>query len=216
MGEHRVAIRTSRTGPPNDESTLKKLLRVVHLWSKLNHPNVLALLGITTDFDMTVSTVSPWMEKGNAHDYVQNTAVDPRPLIEGIAKGMHYLHNHEQSPIFHGNLNGTNVLISNDGRPLLTDFSLSYIVHSSFSMTVSSTGRVKGISPWMAPELLEGGEPSAEADVWAFGMTALELFTRKRPFHEVPTIAGLFVRISSGRTPDRPSTEDTCARMTNE
>ena len=56
-------------------------LREVHAWSKLSHKNILPLLGITTDFDWTVSIVSAWMDNGNAHQYVQNDTVDPRPLV---------------------------------------------------------------------------------------------------------------------------------------
>ena len=59
----------------------KNFLEEVHTWSKLDHPNVLPLIGITTDFEKTVSIVSPWMEKGNARDFVRNESIDPRPLV---------------------------------------------------------------------------------------------------------------------------------------
>lgn len=91
-----VAIKTPRGGPPGDLDNimvfpisafdhgfnpLQRFLQEVHVWSKLSHENVLPLLGITTKFDLTVSIVSPWMERGNAREYVQNKAVDPRPLV---------------------------------------------------------------------------------------------------------------------------------------
>ncbi|KAL4078696.1 kinase-like domain-containing protein [Scleroderma yunnanense] len=150
----------------------ENFLEEVYVWSKLDHANVLPLLGITTEFDLTVSIIVPWMEKGNAHDYVQNKDVDPRPLIEGIAKGLNYLHNCEPSAIFHGDVKGVNVLISDNGQALLTDFGLSTIYYSTFAMTFSD-GRGVGTLRWMSPEILKGGEVSAEADVWAFAMTAL-------------------------------------------
>jgi len=53
----------------------------VHAWSKLDHANVLPLIGITTQFELTVSIISPWMEKGNARDHVRDKSVDPRPLV---------------------------------------------------------------------------------------------------------------------------------------
>ena len=60
----------------------KNFLREVHSWSKLDHPNILPLTGFTTDFEFTVSIVSPWMEKGNAREFVgNNLSVDPRPLV---------------------------------------------------------------------------------------------------------------------------------------
>ena len=47
----------------------------------LDHVHVLPLLGITTDFDYTVSILSPWIQKGNANNYVQDRMADPRPLV---------------------------------------------------------------------------------------------------------------------------------------
>jgi len=66
-----------------------------------------------------------------------------------------------------------NVLISDNGEALLTDFGYSVAVDSSFSMSMSSQGGGKGTLRWMAPEILDGSDASAEADVWSFGMTAL-------------------------------------------
>ncbi|KAG6335517.1 hypothetical protein ID866_3571 [Astraeus odoratus] len=100
------------------------------------------------------------MEKGNAHDY-----------IEGIAQGLRYMHTHVSGPIFHGDLKGTNVLISDNGQPLLSDFSSAVAKHSVGASMLQNVG---GSIRWIAPELLDdGGELTAEGDIWAFGMTAL-------------------------------------------
>jgi len=69
-----------------------------------------------------------------------------------------------------------NVLISDNGEALLTDFSFYVVVDASFSMAMSITGKAKGTLRWMSPELLDGGAVSPQADVWAFGMTALVCF----------------------------------------
>lgn len=59
----------------------QRVLREVYIWSKLNHENIITLLGITTVFDHSISIVSPLMSRGNVFEYVQNTDVDPRPLV---------------------------------------------------------------------------------------------------------------------------------------
>jgi len=137
----KVAIKIPRASPVNSERNIKVLptfslfndtltfeqefLQEVHVWSKLDHANILPLLGITTKFNLTVSIVSPWMKNGNARDYVRDEAIDPRPLvsthqggvinlnttqIEGIAKGLHYLHSHTPHPIFHGDMKGVGLV----------------------------------------------------------------------------------------------------------
>ncbi|KAG6327553.1 hypothetical protein ID866_11537 [Astraeus odoratus] len=133
--------------------------------------------------------------------------------IIGIANGLVYLHNHECGPIIHGDLKGANVLISDDGRALLTDFGASHLVNSTLSMSVSLPSE---FTPnWMAPELPVQCFPSAQGDVWSFGMTVLELFTRDKPYHEVKHVFVLMARIMAGILPIRPSEESTCFRMTD-
>ncbi|KAI6006161.1 kinase-like domain-containing protein, partial [Pisolithus marmoratus] len=187
--------------------------REVHTWSKLSHENIVPMFGISTDFNSTISIISEWMPWGNAHMYVQNIENDPRPLVRDIANGLCYLHNHELGPVVHGDLKGLNVLVSSDHRALLSDFGLSTLNLSSFSMT---TDAIRGGSfPWMAPELLNNGSVSIETDVWAFGMTVVELFTRAPPFHDCTSLANVMYRLKCGRLPLRPAAQSTRSRLTS-
>ncbi|KAG6335520.1 hypothetical protein ID866_3574 [Astraeus odoratus] len=161
-------------------------------------------MGITTVFDGTVSMVSEWTMKGNAYDYVQDPRVDPSYLLLGLARALHYLHNHPSGPIFHGDVRAKNVLVSEDGRALLTGFSSSDHA-SAFDMSYKTLA--PGAVRWMAPEGIDSTRmATAERDVWAFAMTALELFSAKPPFAEVESTRGVIVRILNGRLPGRPST----------
>ncbi|KAL4078968.1 kinase-like domain-containing protein [Scleroderma yunnanense] len=176
--------------------------------TKLDHENILTFFGITTELDGTVSLVSEWMAKGNAHEYVQNCDVDPEPLLLGVASGLQYLHGHILHPIFHGALKGSNILISPRGQALLTDFGLLDLVDSPFLVAFIDTIN------WTSPERLDDPKGSAAGDVWAFGMTALELFTRAPPFGSIRGLAELERRIARG-PPDRPNDETTCRRLTD-
>ncbi|KAG6328906.1 hypothetical protein ID866_10184 [Astraeus odoratus] len=152
------------------------------------------------------------MENGNAHYYVQEQSVDPRPLLDGIAQGLLYLHSHEPHPIIHGNLKGSNVLISPEGRPVVTDFGLFPVFDPSL---VASLGILPDHSlNWMPPESVDNGEVTAKGDVWAFAMTIIELFTRKIPFHDCRNMAATALAITKGQ-PVRPNMEDTYSRFTD-
>lgn len=94
----------------DDERAIKQILKEAHTWSKLDHPNVLSVLGITTKFDSTVSIVTLWMEGGNASAYVQKQKNDPRPLIKDVALGLRYLHSHPEGPIIHADLKGVGLV----------------------------------------------------------------------------------------------------------
>ncbi|KAI6000347.1 kinase-like domain-containing protein [Pisolithus orientalis] len=208
-----VAIKTFRCTLSGSEADLKRLFREVHIWSKLRHENIVPLLGISTEFDSTLSIISEWMPLGNANTYVQNTENDPRPLLEDVASGLDYIHSHELGPVVHGDLKGLNVLVSSDHRALLSDFGLSTLNISTFSMSID--GVCGGSCHWMAPELLSGCPLSVASDVWAFGMTILELFTRAVPFRDCSSPANVFGKLMNGKLPPRPAQESTQFRLSD-
>ncbi|KAG6326858.1 hypothetical protein ID866_12230 [Astraeus odoratus] len=70
---------------------------------------------------------------------------------------------------------------------------------------------------WMAPETLDaGGLASAEGDVWAFGMTILQFFSRKKPFHDCSSAIAVMCDIVQGWLPDQPHVTDTDFPMTDD
>ncbi|KAJ7752988.1 kinase-like domain-containing protein [Mycena metata] len=205
-----VAVKMVR-GPLND-SVLRKFLKEVHTWSKLENEHILPLRGVTAQLGWTLSIISPWMANGSARNYVSTGAVDPGPLLRDVAEGLHYLHNRDD-PVYHGDLKGENVLISNGGRALLADFGFSALGDSSFSLSISQP--LGGSPLWMAPEKLDGYDDSEATDVYSFAMLTLELFTRQNPF-QGETSQNMIQDIKNGRRPRRPNTDSTLNRLTND
>lgn len=66
---YRSDNQTYDSGPPEDMATLKRILREVHLWSKLRHENIVPFFGICTEIESTISIISEWMPLGNAYSY---------------------------------------------------------------------------------------------------------------------------------------------------
>jgi serine/threonine protein kinase len=68
-----------------------------------------------------------------------------------------------------------NILVDDENNARITDFGLSRIVNPA----ALATGSSKGSLPWMAPELFDPDKPNnpvtTESDVWALGMTILEV-----------------------------------------
>lgn len=71
-----------------------------------------------------------------------------------------------------------NVLIGEDGRPLVTDFGRSRELGGDQGMTKQNLGPIK----WSAPEQLEKNLYSKASDVWAFGCLCIELVDREQPW----------------------------------
>ena len=103
-----------------------------------------------------------------------------------------------------------NVIIDQGGRANLTEYGLAPI-NSDPSFTVAATPGAVGASRWLAPELMHRSRkgsrmPAAEskaADVFAFGMFAVEVFTGRIPFEEQKNEA-VVLRILRGGRPEMP------------
>lgn len=50
---------------------IQRLRREIRVWARLQHGNILPLLGITSDFGPYTSMVCPWMEDGDMHNFLQ-------------------------------------------------------------------------------------------------------------------------------------------------
>ncbi|KIO33519.1 hypothetical protein M407DRAFT_65560, partial [Tulasnella calospora MUT 4182] len=134
----------------------------------LDHPNIVPLLGwILTP---SLSFVSPWYEQGNLYGQLGGLSRIKRiRLLLGIAKGLGYLHS-RSPPVVHGDLKPDNILLSDQGEPLLTDFGLSKIIGEEEMYTYSH--RMGGSVPWMAPECVTGTGGSCQSDIYSFGSVA--------------------------------------------
>jgi serine/threonine protein kinase len=104
-----------------------------------------------------------------------------------------------------------NVVIDRKGNARLTEFGLAPI-NSDPNFTVAATPGSVGTSRWLAPEIIapgarKGGNmpvmESTAADVFAFAMISLEVFTGKIPFGEQKNET-VVLRISQGGRPEMP------------
>ena len=66
---------------------------------------------------------------------------------------------------------------------------------------------IKGVMPYMAPELFNGGSYSQASDVYAFGIIMWEISSEEKPFHDILHDKQLALRVLKGFRPE--ITEDT-------
>ena len=85
---------------------------------------------------------------------------------------------HEQG-IVHRDFKPSNVLVTEDGTPKVTDFGLAKIARSS---TLTQEGAVLGSPLYMSPEQAAGKPADLRSDIYALGVTLYELLTGRTPF----------------------------------
>ncbi|KAJ7575892.1 kinase-like domain-containing protein, partial [Mycena floridula] len=190
---------------------LQDVCREALVWKQLDHPGVLKFLGVSVDmFFPSFCLVSPWMANGNINDYLQvYPNHDLLTVLREVAEAMQYLH--EYTPcIVHADIRGANILVTDDGHCVLADFGLASVSETQ-SLTTSSVG-LTGSVRWLSPEVLSPTasqrKPHPSRDIYAYGCTALEIYTKLPPFHSYYHDITIFSEVISGKRPDRPTQEE--------
>ncbi|CAE6471038.1 unnamed protein product [Rhizoctonia solani] len=189
----------------------RRMDKEVKMWAHFRHQNILRIWGVTAHKHMTSCMVSPWMPRGNAHQFViDNPNVSPIRILMGTALGLGYLHD---QGIPHADLRGANILIDDQGEALLSDYGLA-------NFYAEITGHCI-LNRWTPPETLD---PTTVAqsrtarlayppinitgDIHAFGLVIVELATRTVPFYDIRREEAVYARLVRGIRPPRPGSLD--------
>jgi len=149
--------------------------------AQLHHPNIVQI------FEVGEHQGSPYFslefaEGGSLDKKIAGTPQNPREaaeLIETLAQAMQVAH---QQNIIHRDLKPANILLTEDGKPKITDFGLAKRLDAESQHT--QTGAVMGTPSYMAPEQAAGrlDDIGPATDIYALGAILYHLLTGRPPF----------------------------------
>ncbi|KAL5641749.1 hypothetical protein ACGC1H_002011 [Rhizoctonia solani] len=202
----KVAIKAWRTNTLGKCSykTLKRAARELFFWSRMEHSNIHRLQGVIMFRDQYLGMVSEWMENGNLHEYLRKFPdADRYQLCVHIVSGLDYMHTRST---VHGDLKAANVLVSLNGVAKISDFDFSIMSEVGSLVFSESSNSRAGSVRWAAPEIIFSETPkrTTQSDVYALGMTILEVFTGEVPYPDCRQDFTVFVKVQNGTLPARP------------
>ena len=104
------------------------------------------------------------------------TETEISSVIYMVLLGIKFIHSKK---LINRDIKGRNILITKDGEVKLCDFGICRIYHKN------RMKEIRGGSPyWMAPEILKKEEYNQNIDIWALGITCIELAEFEPPYSD--------------------------------
>ena len=158
------------------ESERLAFLKEAAINAQLRHPNVVGLVGVVTAGPPNLMVLQ-FCEQGGLDGVLKRMDHTAAQLVQfgvGIAAGMAYLAEHR---FVHRDLASRNVLLDSKDAPKVADFGLSKSLYSATYYTQTTANQQLPLR-WLAPELFTDLRFSERTDVYAFGITMVEVFSK--------------------------------------
>ncbi|CAN6583752.1 unnamed protein product [Malus baccata var. baccata] len=168
------------------EDVLKEFVLEIDIITTLNHKNIISLLGFCFE-DNNLLLVYDFLSRGSLEENLHGTKKDPLAcgwnerykVAVGVAEALDYLHTGSAQSVIHRDVKSSNILLSDDFEPQLSDFGLAkWVATSSSHITCSD---VAGTFGYLAPDYFMYGKVNDKIDVYAFGVVLLELLSGRKP-----------------------------------
>ncbi|PIA14654.1 kinase-like protein, partial [Coemansia reversa NRRL 1564] len=192
-GEH-VAVKVV---PKSAKTRYRKLRTELKILRRIRSHHVVRFYEYFS-IDDSVWIVYEFMGRGSITDLlagypeIRMPAITISYVMHEVLTALAYLH---ERHIIHCDLRSDNVLIDDNGKVKLADFSSAvYLEADQASAQKSSLGAIY----WMAPELARGAGYSPSTDAWAAGSLLYEMLEGQPPYIEYPDIKVLELSHTNG------------------
>ncbi|KAK9093851.1 hypothetical protein Scep_025320 [Stephania cephalantha] len=180
-------------------SNLENIQKEAQIMSLMNHPNLVTSY-CSFVVDRCLWVIMPFMAEGSCLHLMKYGYPDGLKestigyILKETLKALDYLHRHGH---IHRDVKAGNILIDSDGMVKLADFGVSACMFDNGDRRRARNTFI-GTPCWMAPEVMQQDSGyDFKADIWSFGITALELAHGHAPFSKFPPMKVLLMTLQN-------------------
>lgn len=163
----------------NDESLRQRFIREARASAALRSEHIVQVYDLT-EIDGAPAMVMEFVDGKSLKDViaagVNNNFEYAKKVAVYVLRALAVAH---ERGIIHRDIKPGNILVSENGTIKVTDFGLAYV---ALSPTVTMEGMVLGTPAYMAPEQVRGDDIDERTDLFALGVTVIEVLSGERIF----------------------------------
>src|ERR671931_1322484 len=173
-----VAVKVLSEHLATSDEFMQRFVREARTAANMRHPNVITVHDFGQDERGVPYLVLEYVDGATLADLMDDGLDDARipGLLDQIASGLDYAHSRG---VIHRDIKPGNVLLTDDGRAVLADFGLAWLLEGAH---LTLTGGVIGTPEYMSPEQAAGEPIDHRSDVYSLGVVLYEMLVGERPF----------------------------------
>uniref|UniRef100_A0A663E5T7 Mitogen-activated protein kinase kinase kinase kinase n=1 Tax=Aquila chrysaetos chrysaetos TaxID=223781 RepID=A0A663E5T7_AQUCH len=194
-----AAIKVIKLEPGEDFAVVQQ---EIIMMKDCKHPNIVAYFGSYLRRDKLWICME-FCGGGSLQDIYHVTGPLSEQQIAYVSRetlqGLYYLHSKGK---MHRDIKGANILLTDNGHVKLADFGVS----AQITATIAKRKSFIGTPYWMAPEVAaveRKGGYNQLCDLWAVGITAIELAELQPPMFDLHPMRALFLMTKSNFQPPK-------------
>src|SRR5881227_1502632 len=177
-----VALKRVLSYHADSRETLARFRREAQAVASLDHPNILPIYEVSESEDGLPFFSMKFAEKGSLRENAASLRDQPRKCVELMAKVARAVEYAHSRGVLHRDIKPGNILLNDQGEPLVSDFGLAKLLDGNNDLTRSLT--TFGTAGFIAPERADGAGADfiPAADVYSLGAVLFNVLAGRPPF----------------------------------
>ena len=181
--DREVAIKVLSAALAQEPGYSARFQRESRAAAKLNHPNIVPVYDVGEQGGL-MYLVMPLIPGGTLREYLAQRGALPLneaiSIIEQVGGALQQAH---ERGMIHRDVKPANILMSAEGRALLSDFGIVRVAQNNESATpLTRVGAFVGSPEYAAPEMVVGQSADHRVDIYALGVMLYQMLTGRLPF----------------------------------